>query len=448
MAAPCIMIRQRPLIFLSLSLFLLFLFGEFGVHFLYSWMWAWPTDSALPPYRPLDPTVTESYANLEIINAGPDETKQSLKILVLADPHIQCSFATFEPWLLRWDSDRYVARGVSRLLVAMEPDAVVVVGDVFAEGYKASQQDWTDYLQCLSEVLVVPSDVKLILLPGDNDIGGEGGEGMRDTINQRYIAEFGPLNEVLTFRGVTIVKLNTISYIHRRPANQEEAKIREETTSFLSSVSESTARGLLRRPVLVYSHVPLSDLPTAVTVSSSPLSLSVNEATRQSKEANYMSFLDTLLPLPLSLSLISPELNPLLPKSRLHIQWPHPPHVILQSFLHHCGRERETRDGVGGAHVQLQDGRVSHGDWSHFHRSSWQPRVQSSLAPTSLSIPHAILSLLHRCPHPPPPPPPSLQMSQNSISPQTRLPLALHHSNFHLDTFSLTKQNIYNTGSY
>ena len=38
--------------------------------------------------------------------------------------------------------------------------------------------------QCLSEVLVVPSDVKLILLPGDNDIGGEGGEGMRDTINQ------------------------------------------------------------------------------------------------------------------------------------------------------------------------------------------------------------------------------------------------------------------------
>jgi hypothetical protein len=261
------MIRQRPLIFLSLSLFLLLLFGEFGVHTLYSWMWAWPTDSALPPYRPLDPTITETYANLEIINAGPDESKQSLKILVLADPHIQCSYARFEPWLFRWDSDKYVARGVSRLLVAMEPDAVVVVGDVFAEGYKASERDWTEYLQCLREVLVIPSEVKLILLPGDNDIGGEGGEGMKETVNQRYTAEFGPLNEVLTFRGVTIVKLNTVTFIHDRPANQEEVQIREETTSFLSSVSESTARGLLRRPVLVFSHVPLSDLPTAVTSS-------------------------------------------------------------------------------------------------------------------------------------------------------------------------------------
>ena len=66
---------------------------------------------------------------------------------MLADPHIQCSLEGFEPWLFRLDSDRYLTRAVSRLLVAMEPDAVVVVGDMFAEGYKASQQDWTDYLQ-------------------------------------------------------------------------------------------------------------------------------------------------------------------------------------------------------------------------------------------------------------------------------------------------------------
>ena len=39
-------------------------------------------------------------------------------------------------------------------------------------------------LQCLHEVLAISSDVKLILLPGDNDIGGEGSEGMKDNINQ------------------------------------------------------------------------------------------------------------------------------------------------------------------------------------------------------------------------------------------------------------------------
>ena len=36
---------------------------------------------------------------------------------------------------------------MAQLLATMEPDAVVVMGDVFAEGYKASEQDWEDYLQ-------------------------------------------------------------------------------------------------------------------------------------------------------------------------------------------------------------------------------------------------------------------------------------------------------------
>ena len=39
-----------------------------------------------------------------------------------------------------------MGRAVARLVARMEPHVVVVVGDVFAEGYKASESDWRDYL--------------------------------------------------------------------------------------------------------------------------------------------------------------------------------------------------------------------------------------------------------------------------------------------------------------
>ena len=87
----------------------------------------------------------------------------------------------------------------------------------------------------------------------------------------------------------------------------------------------------------MYSHVPLSDLPTAVTVSSSPLSLSVNEATRQSKEANYMSFLDTLLSPPLSLS--SPQSSILSSLS---------PDYIFSGHTHHTSSSSHSYTTVDG----------------------------------------------------------------------------------------------------
>lgn len=36
----------------------------------------------------------------------------------------------------------------------------------------------------MHEVMSIPRDVKLVVLPGDNDIGGEGAEGMVEHINQ------------------------------------------------------------------------------------------------------------------------------------------------------------------------------------------------------------------------------------------------------------------------
>ena len=71
----------------------------------------------------------------------------SLKLLLLSDPHIQCSFNAYEPWLFRWDSDRYLKQAYSRAVRQLKPDVVVILGDLFAEGFKASSAEWNHYLK-------------------------------------------------------------------------------------------------------------------------------------------------------------------------------------------------------------------------------------------------------------------------------------------------------------
>ena len=120
--------------------------GEIGVFHICSLWWEWPkfqtASSTTGLHHPGDVTVPAT----------------TLKLLLLSDPHIQCTFNRYEPLLFRWDADRFLRSGFSLLMKTMRPDMVVVLGDIFAEGYKASAQEWTDYLLvCLySKALLVP----------------------------------------------------------------------------------------------------------------------------------------------------------------------------------------------------------------------------------------------------------------------------------------------------
>ena len=40
------------------------------------------------------------------------------------------------------------------------------------------------FLQCLKDVLPIPDGIKLLALPGDNDIGGEGIDAMNEEVNR------------------------------------------------------------------------------------------------------------------------------------------------------------------------------------------------------------------------------------------------------------------------
>ena len=57
-----------------------------------------------------------------------------------------------EPRIARWDADHYLKQSFSYLLSRLhpQPDIVVLLGDIFSNGFRASQQQWQDYVQVIS----------------------------------------------------------------------------------------------------------------------------------------------------------------------------------------------------------------------------------------------------------------------------------------------------------
>lgn len=51
-----------------------------------------------------------------------------------------------EVWLARKDADHYLSTIFSRLMVSLHPDVVVLLGDIFSDGFRASANQWSDYL--------------------------------------------------------------------------------------------------------------------------------------------------------------------------------------------------------------------------------------------------------------------------------------------------------------
>ena len=131
----CSISVKRTVMIISVLALIWIFAGEIGIFYVYSLYWKWPLSQL-------------GSSDGELVAAA------RLRILLLSDPHIQCTFNRYEPWLFRWDADRYLKKAFSLLLSTLQPDMVVVLGDLFGEGFKASSQDWEDYLQVIFLPLV------------------------------------------------------------------------------------------------------------------------------------------------------------------------------------------------------------------------------------------------------------------------------------------------------
>ncbi|XP_023339559.1 cell division control protein 1 [Eurytemora carolleeae] len=106
----------------------------------------------------------------------PSET---CSLLFYADPQLQ-GYNGEPPGLLgtiqRWDSDRYLKSVYSWMSYKYPHSTPVFLGDLLDEGSEATDDEYKDYAKRFFNVFPPLSTAERIFTPGDNDVGGEGGD--------------------------------------------------------------------------------------------------------------------------------------------------------------------------------------------------------------------------------------------------------------------------------
>jgi len=143
----------------------------------------------------------------------PSPSTDSIRLLLVADPQIQGYY--YEPAgvigaITRWDSDRYLGKSFTSALNFINPDAVLFLGDHMDEGSIASDAHYDEYKSRFFKLFVVPETIKVISIPGDNDIGGEGADKITQEKAQRFDDTFGK-ETYIQYKFLEFIKVNLLT---------------------------------------------------------------------------------------------------------------------------------------------------------------------------------------------------------------------------------------------
>ncbi|KAG6547717.1 hypothetical protein Mapa_010529 [Marchantia paleacea] len=148
-----------------------------------------------------------------------------IKIALIADPQIthQADDRSPVPTTLKFSefySDVYMRRAFRSSVLAMEPDRIIILGDLIEGGYLLSDEEW-NVIEKRFEHAFDQSErgskkglgrLPVYYLPGSQDLGSADIQVKRPEILNRNFAAFGPLEYVVPIGGVEFVFTNAKAY--------------------------------------------------------------------------------------------------------------------------------------------------------------------------------------------------------------------------------------------
>ncbi|CAN7992788.1 unnamed protein product [Ixodes hexagonus] len=148
----------------------------------------------------------------------PVHNEISVRLLLVADPQLLGrSNTAVGPlgYIERWDSDRFIRKTHELAHYYFKPDVTIFLGDLFDEGEIASNKDFWSYMQRFLRIFSAVRFRQAVIIPGDNDIGGE-----LTAPQEREIRRFNSYfrnDSVTSYGGVDFIKVNylTKSYAYR-----------------------------------------------------------------------------------------------------------------------------------------------------------------------------------------------------------------------------------------
>ncbi|XP_054716182.1 metallophosphoesterase 1-like isoform X2 [Uloborus diversus] len=162
----------------------------------------------------------------------------AVKLLIVGDPQLlgnRNACPNFFGSVCRWDADRYIAKTFGLAHQYLNPDLVIFLGDNLDEGEIASDEEFHEYFQRFRKVFQDTNFDKAIIIPGDNDIGGED-ESPLPYLEKRF-NKYVNDDILFNYKFLEIVKVNYITH----------------SNSYLaaSNTSDSSYR-------IIVSHMPLT----------------------------------------------------------------------------------------------------------------------------------------------------------------------------------------------
>ncbi|XP_023209567.1 uncharacterized protein LOC111612568, partial [Centruroides sculpturatus] len=169
-------------------------------------------------------------------------SSDELKILLIGDPQLLGDYFTGSSLLghiSQWDSDRFVQKTFNLALNHIQPDVIILLGDNLDEGEIASDQKYKKYINRFLNIFSQLDFNKVIIIPGDNDIGGENGDALSDKIDR-----FDSYFKKDVFLNVKFAEFVKVNYLTR------------------SSEYEITPKLIPGKIRIILSHVPLTPIPS------------------------------------------------------------------------------------------------------------------------------------------------------------------------------------------
>ncbi|XP_046677999.1 metallophosphoesterase 1-like [Homalodisca vitripennis] len=161
-------------------------------------------------------------------------------VMLVADPQILGEKS--EPFIARWDNDRYLRRSFATALRHVEPELIIFLGDLMDEGSIATDEEYQRYFQRFKDIFQLdyfPAN-KTVFAPGDNDIGGED-----ELVTDKKVNRFKQ-----HFSSPTIYNLGRVQFV--------QVDKMQRVVPLLSPLSPND-----NQTRVVISHMPLLGLPSA-----------------------------------------------------------------------------------------------------------------------------------------------------------------------------------------
>jgi len=140
-----------------------------------------------------------------------EETK-TLKLLLVADPHLLGPARGH--WLDKLRREWQMKMSFQSAFTWLQPDYVVILGDLFDEGETVNEKDWNDYLyRFYDDIFYMEDKEKLIVIAGNHDIGFHHTV-LRDIAKWRRFQNQFKMNssvDMFSLLNVTFITINSMS---------------------------------------------------------------------------------------------------------------------------------------------------------------------------------------------------------------------------------------------